>query len=88
MCEVEQDYIQDRFNLFGLKEQVQHYDKALKMILSQQKPDDDDLNDQSFLKTYAQAMDLYGLIHKRFISTERGLAFMREKFLIGYFGHC
>lgn len=33
-------------------------------------------------------MDLYGLIHGRFILSPRGLAMMREKFLLGTFGSC
>jgi len=33
-------------------------------------------------------MDLYGLIHARFILSPKGLAMMREKFLMGGFGTC
>jgi hypothetical protein len=33
-------------------------------------------------------MDLYGLIHARFILSPRGLAMMREKYLLGTFGTC
>lgn len=33
-------------------------------------------------------MDLYGLIHTRFILSPRGLAMMREKYLLGTFGTC
>lgn len=42
----------------------------------------------SFLEVYQAAMDLYGLIHARFILSPRGLAMMREKFLLGAFGMC
>ena len=42
----------------------------------------------SFLEIYQSAMDLYGLIHARFILSPRGLAMMREKFLLGVFGTC
>ena len=33
-------------------------------------------------------MDLYGLVHARFILSPRGLAMMREKFTQGTFGNC
>ena len=33
-------------------------------------------------------MDLYGLIHARFILSPKGLAMMREKYLLGTFGSC
>jgi casein kinase II subunit beta len=33
-------------------------------------------------------MDLYGLIHARFIISSRGLHIMRAKFLNGVFGAC
>ena len=45
-------------------------------------------NVYSFLEVYQAAMDLYGLIHARFILSPRGLAMMREKFLLGAFGMC
>ncbi len=33
-------------------------------------------------------MDVYGLIHARFILTARGLALMYQKFMSGQFGVC
>lgn len=58
------------------------------MILSPECPDDEDLEDEKFLEIYQEATDLYGLIHSRFILTPRGLAMMREKYLLGKFGVC
>jgi hypothetical protein len=48
------------------------------MILATESPDSEDLNDQNFLEIYQSAMDLYGLIHARFILSPRGL--VREFF--------
>lgn len=51
-------------------------------------PDSEDLNDPQFLEIYQSAMDLYGVIHARYILSPHGLNKMREKFLQGAFGTC
>lgn len=58
------------------------------MILDPQSPEDEELEDQRFLDIYQEAIDLYGLIHNRFIQSPRGMAMMREKYLNGCFGIC
>ena len=58
------------------------------MILSSESPASEDLNDQSFLEIYQSALDLYGMIHARFIITTNGLQYMRNKYLRGVFGVC
>ena len=50
------------------------------MILDPDSPEEEDLEDQRFLDIYQEAMDLYGLIHARFIVSPKGLAVMKEKF--------
>lgn len=87
-AEVEEDYVRDNFNLYGLRQRFQYYDHALEMILSAEAPDDDDLADTEFLEIYRDASDLYGLIHARYIVSARGLQAMREKYLCGKFGTC
>ena len=86
--EVDEDYITDSFNLFGLKAIVPRYDEALEMILSPDTPESEDLKNQNFLDLYQSAMDLYGLIHARFILTPKGLQMMRDKFSKNVFGAC
>ena len=58
------------------------------MILDPNTPDDKMLEDEGFLQIYQEALDLYGLIHSRFIVSSKGLAIMKEKYLNGVFGIC
>ena len=88
LLEVDEEYIRDQFNLFGLRVKIKNYDKAIEMILGQDIPGSDDFNDPVYLNNYEAAMDLYGLIHSRFILSPKGLAMMREKYLMGTFGVC
>jgi len=87
-CEVDEDYIRDSFNLYGLKKMFTRYNDALEMILDPECPDDEELEDEKFLDLYQEAIDLYGLIHARYILTPKGLAMMREKYTAGHFGTC
>jgi casein kinase II subunit beta len=86
--EVDEDYIRDNFNLYGLRHKISRYREALEMILCSEAPDEDDLQDENFLEVYRESVDLYGLVHARFILSPRGLAMMREKFIAGRFGTC
>jgi casein kinase II subunit beta len=40
------------------------------------------------MENVQQARELYGLIHARFLTTGKGLALLREKYLNGVYGHC
>jgi casein kinase II subunit beta len=44
--DVDEDFIRDSFNLYGLKNLIQRYDEALEMILSTDIPDSEDLTNQ------------------------------------------
>ncbi|KAI0956518.1 hypothetical protein AcV7_006900 [Taiwanofungus camphoratus] len=84
-CEVEEDYILDRFNLTGLNTEVQHYSQALDLITDNL---DDDIQDEFRGTLDVQARLLYGLIHARWIVTARGLSKMLEKYKKADFGRC
>lgn len=84
-CEVDQEYILDRFNLTGLNAEVQHYPQALDLITDSLQ---DGLPDSIRDTVEAQAKLLYGLVHARYIITTRGLAKMLEKYKRADFGRC
>lgn len=84
-CEVDEDYILDRFNLTGLNAEVKHYPQALDLITDSL---EDDLSDSIRDSVEAQAKLLYGLVHARYIITTRGLAKMLEKYKRADFGRC
>ena len=87
-CEVDEDYIQDDFNLSGLPSQVPYYEYALELILDADPNQDEILTEAQQAAVEAAAEALYGLIHARFILTTRGLATMAEKFRPCDFGRC
>ena len=86
-CEIEEDYIQDDFNLTGLSIMVPFYDYALDMMLDIEIPSDKLTEDQlEIVETAAEV--LYGLIHARYILTIKGMARMAEKYAQVDFGRC
>ncbi|KAK3679609.1 casein kinase 2 regulatory subunit [Vermiconidia calcicola] len=84
-CEIDEDYLTDRFNLTGLNTEVQYYQYALDLITDVFDMEvDDDMREQ----IENSARRLYGLVHARYIVTTRGLAKMMEKYKQGVFGKC
>ncbi|ETW82657.1 hypothetical protein HETIRDRAFT_315285 [Heterobasidion irregulare TC 32-1] len=87
-CEVEEDYILDRFNLTGLNTEVSNYTQALDLITDNLGKTDDDFQDEFRGSLDIQARLLYGLIHARWIVTARGLQKMLDKYKRADFGRC
>lgn len=82
-CEVERAYIEDGFNLYGLRACVANFSDCLDLILDRIGPDD---SDDSHLTQ--SACTLYGLIHARYIITAHGLDAMYNKYASKEFGAC
>ncbi|ORX95408.1 casein kinase-like protein subunit II beta [Clohesyomyces aquaticus] len=84
-CEIDEEYLTDRFNLTGLNTEVQYYQYALDLVTDVFDFDcDDDMREQ----IEKSARHLYGLVHARYIVTTRGLLKMLEKFKKSDFGKC
>ncbi|XP_047318325.1 casein kinase II subunit beta-3-like [Impatiens glandulifera] len=87
-CEVDEDYIQDDFNLCGLSSQVPYYEYALDLILDIESSNSDTFNEEQNELVESAAEMLYGLIHVRYILTSKGMAAMLEKYKNFDFGRC
>ncbi|KAJ4394244.1 casein kinase 2 regulatory subunit [Gnomoniopsis smithogilvyi] len=84
-CEIDEEYLTDRFNLTGLNTEVQYYQYALDLITDVFDVDCDDEMREAIEKS---ARHLYGLVHARYIVTTRGLGKMLEKYKKADFGKC
>ncbi|KAG2315312.1 hypothetical protein Bca52824_018434 [Brassica carinata] len=87
-CEVDDDYIQDDFNLCGLSHQVPYYDYALDLILDVDSSHGEMFTEEQNELIESAAEMLYGMIHARYILTTKGLASMLDKYKNYDFGRC
>lgn len=80
--EVERDFIIDKFNLINLREQVgnpppiskERLKAALKLIMSERVPSEEDLQNAKFLELNQDAFDVYNRLHSRYVATPQGMA--------------
>eukprot|EP01033_Poteriospumella_lacustris_P019964 gene19964-14541_t len=85
-CEVDKAFIEDSFNLFGIKQVFPHdYNSALATILDRNDYDEDESSEDG--QQQAAEM-LYGMIHARFLLTGQGLVAMHRKYQEKVFGEC
>jgi casein kinase II subunit beta len=84
-CDIDSEFITDRFNLTGLNTEVDRLQDSIDIITD------------NFNKLYTEderdradklAHHLYGLVHARYILTTRGLQKMLEKYKNCDFGRC
>lgn len=77
-CEIDEEYLTDRFNLTGLQTEVHYYQHALDLITDVFDLDCEDDMRETIEKS---ARHLYGLVHARYIVTTRGLTKMVRRWL-------
>ncbi|GMM53450.1 casein kinase 2 regulatory subunit [Maudiozyma humilis] len=88
-CEVDADYITDRFNLINLQKAVPKFTQVVQYIV-------DDLSEKTLENMTPQRLEVletdarkfYGLIHARYIITVKGLQKMYAKYKEADFGRC
>lgn len=85
-CDIDIDYITDKFNLNGLNSEVERVSQVVDVIT-------DNLRMEEFTNEQREQLEynarlLYGLVHARFIITAKGLHKMYEKFKKADFGYC
>ncbi|XP_017061769.1 suppressor-of-stellate-like protein [Drosophila ficusphila] len=82
LCRVPADYVEDKFNLLGLEGLVENFPMAHELVLEPEFRHWDSGVDTT------DAERLYGLIHARYILTQRGVEDMCLKYERGDFGSC
>lgn len=83
MCVVDEQFIRDGFNLFGLDEVVPDFAIALRIVLQ------GGTDNVTCAHRKSKGPELvYGLVHARFVMTDSGIQKMLEKYNAGSFGHC
>ena len=76
---VDDSFIEDEFNLCGLSSVVEHYSRALNILLDCEDSDDDDEDDELDDEDMQGEIErdtrlLYCLIHQRFLLSKAGMA--------------
>lgn len=88
LCRVEEDYIEDNFNLYGLNKIIPNFRDSIRLLLSDSASVEGCLEEGWVGPSYEHLLDLYGLIHARYILTSQGLSKMRRKLHNNVFGSC
>jgi casein kinase II subunit beta len=81
LCVIDDAYVNDNFNLYGLSSQVEDYQNALKLVRGQ-------YNDSPSSTLRKRAQQVYGLMHARYILTFQGARQIQPKYEQQLFGTC
>ncbi|KAK8810717.1 hypothetical protein WA158_007292 [Blastocystis sp. Blastoise] len=83
LCNVDKAYIEDSFNLYGIKPYIQNFNECYELMM-----DLVHLTPEREEQITPSTVILYGLIHQRFALTEDGTYMIKKKFERKYFGVC
>ncbi|KAF8822994.1 casein kinase ii regulatory subunit protein [Cardiosporidium cionae] len=87
LAEIDYDYASDSFNYYGLRSRIPNFSEAASMLIGGI-PKERELKRESYRDLLKKAVDLYSLLHARFITSPKGLQQMRNKFRLGVYGCC
>lgn len=87
LVEVDVSFIEDAFNLYGLRSEVPRFRECLELMTGPE-PNPDAPEWDAKMALFPSARDLYGLIHARFLLTSRGVSLAQGKYEDGEFGAC
>lgn len=83
---IDQNYIKDQFNSYGLKAEIENFKAAYDRIQGKYKPPNPD--DPRSAELERSAYHLYGLLHKRYIQSQQGCKELYEHYKNGVYGKC
>lgn len=82
---IPESFLEDDFNLCGLDEKISVFDDSLAIILNGQAPTEEELADELIS---SGIVNLYELIHQRYLVSRHGLHEMYGRWIHGAYGNC
>lgn len=82
---VEDQYLSDNFNLYGLDQVVEGYKSIIKFLRGQFFEFPAEMSQSQILK---ETEKLYTLVHARYVLTYAGIKAVKKKYEKGVYGHC
>ena len=88
-CEVDRSFLEDRFNSAGLEDIVPYFSRAFDIILDLDDTAEMESMDENTCDAIESAAEmLYGLLHQRYVLSQRGMKRMYRKYQNYDFGRC
>ena len=72
LIEIDDTFIKNTMNLYGLLKGHKNYKKYIEVILSPESPSSIEIQSEEYLETIKNCREIYGLLHARYIATPEG----------------